>query len=304
MKKLLTKIICVLLLVSFTVALTACGEIENGSKITRVKLVVSFYDEDGECTDYDIYAKLYENYAPETIAHVKAKIESGYYNGTCISNVSSSYAQFGDYTLNEDGTLNAKDQGSAIAGEFYKTGWTGNKLSSASGALVLMRDNSVKGDEKYNTGKATIAVSFSSSAFDSESYCIFGKLVSDDGDSDSDDEMLQKSSYGKMYTLTERISDDNGRRLYYCTKYVADETDDTETYDWEGKYFTYIKYDEEYHYFEGIYSSESEIRADKNAVMLSDDEAEAFEDEMSKNGSNFMNIPVLKVIIKSVTIEK
>ena len=47
MKKLISKIICVLLLVSFAFALTACGdEVENGSKITRVKLTVEFYDEE------------------------------------------------------------------------------------------------------------------------------------------------------------------------------------------------------------------------------------------------------------------
>ena len=306
MKKLISKIICVLLLVSFAFALTACGdEVENGSKITRVKLTVEFYDEEGVATEYEVFAKLYENFAPETVNHIKAKIESGYYNGTCISHVSSSYAQFGDYVLNDNGTLTAKDQGESILGEFYKTGWTGNTLNAASGALVLMRDNTVKGDAKYDTGKATIAISYSASAFDSESYCIFGKLVSDDGDSESEDEMLQKSSYGKMYALTERIADSNGRRVYYCTKYEADENADSEAevYDWEGKYFTYIEYEDEYHYFEGVYANESEIR-NANAVMLSDEEADALASEISKNPANFMNIPALKVIIKTVEIVK
>lgn len=306
MKQFITKIVCALLLVSCLFAFTACGqEVENGSKITRVKFTVEFYNEKGEATEYEIFAKLYENFAPETVAHVKQKIKNGYYNGVCISNVTSAYAQFGDYTLNTDGTLNAKDQGESILGEFYKTGWTGNKLTSASGALVLKRDNTIKGDAKYDSGKATIAISFSSTAFDSESYCIFGKLVSDDGDANSEDEMLQKSSYGKMYALTERMADENGRRVYYCLNYEADENDEEATaHDWAGQYFTYIEYQDEYHYFKGIYESEEAIKADANAVMLTDEEVEDLSSALSAHADDFMNIPVLKVIIKSVEIVK
>ena len=146
MKKLLSKIISLLLVVSAMFAFTACAEVEDGSKITRVKFVVEFYDENGQATSYDVYAKLYENFAPNTIAHVKGLIEKGYYTNTCISNVTNGYAQFGDYTFGEGLSLVAKDQGSAINGEFYKNGVTGNKLNAAEGALVLLHD--VKGAEK------------------------------------------------------------------------------------------------------------------------------------------------------------
>jgi hypothetical protein len=64
---------------------TACDEVENGSKIQRIKITLQLDDEQVE-----VEAKLYVNYAPETVAHVISLIEAGYYNGKDVSNVKHS----------------------------------------------------------------------------------------------------------------------------------------------------------------------------------------------------------------------
>ena len=309
MKKLLSKIISLLLVVSAMFAFTACAEVEDGSKITRVKFVVEFYDENGQATSYDVYAKLYENFAPNTIAHVKGLIEKGYYTNTCISNVTNGYAQFGDYTFGEGLSLVAKDQGSAINGEFYKNGVTGNKLNAAEGALVLLHD--VKGAEKYDTGRATIAISYSASSFDAEGYCIFGKLVADDGNADASDEMGKLSSLGKMQKITERISDDDGRKLFYCITSEEEVTNGEEGEEEEkvaisGKYITYLSYEDGMKYVVGsrFYKDAADVANDNEAVILSAEQANDLIEKMSENATDFLRVPVLKVIIKSAEIVK
>src|SRR5574344_704612 len=104
MKKLSSKIVAAFLTLLMVFSLSACAEIENGSKIHRIKITLSFYDADGVAEDADVYAKLFVNFAPKTIAHIEELINNGYYNGMCISNTGSSYAPFGDYTLDADGT--------------------------------------------------------------------------------------------------------------------------------------------------------------------------------------------------------
>ena len=318
MKKLISKIISAVLVVALMLSLTACNKkVEDGSVIVDVKLTVAFYDENGEATEYEIFAKLYENFAPQTIAKIVSKIQNGDYNGTCISNVKSSYAQFGDYTLNADGSLTAKDQGGYIKGEFYKTGWAGNTLTANPGALVLLHDDKAGKDangnvvSKYDTAKGAIAISFSASSFDAESYCVFGKLCDDDGNADSDDEMLKKSSYGKMYTLVNRIAEENGRRVYYCVSDDTVATPDDEVladgepreYNWANKYFTYLSYDEDMTYVEGIFASEADAKAAGKAP-LTDEQVADLQEKMSENPNNFYNVPVMSVVIKTVEIVK
>lgn len=293
-------------------SLSACAEIENGSKIHRIKITLSFYDADGNAEDADVYAKLYVNFAPKTIAHIEELINKGYYDGTCISNTGSSYAQFGDYTINADGTLKVKDQGAAIDGEFVKRGWDGNKLAVTAGSLVLKReDSAVDSGSKYDTGKATIAVCFTSGAFDKNSYCVFGMLCTDDADesdSDSSVSLSEKTSQQKMAAISELSADDAGTRVYYCVKddgTTSDSSSAAETYNWQGQYITYAKYEDEYHYFKGLYTTEQiAALADAESKMLSEDETKDFEDKKSANASYFFTIPYLKVIIKKVSVVK
>lgn len=290
MKKLLSKIVAVILVAATLCFCTSCKEIENGSEIHRIKITVTLYDEDGNASDQDVYAKLYKTFAPETVAHIEELISSGYYNGVCISNVSSSYAQFGDAKVNDndDHALNFIDQGSSVAGEFLANGWKGNKLTS-DGALVLKHDADL-----YDSGKATVAISFSSGAFKAEKYCIFGKFVTDDGDAEADEDSWEyKSSLEKIKTLTELTKTDDGVCYYYCD---ADDTDvegGEGSYNWKGQYVTYSE--ETGEYYKGTSVS---------GEVLSDEEQKDFEDKKSENSANFRIIPAKKVVIKSISIVK
>lgn len=289
MKKLLSKIVATLLIAATLLFCVSCKTIKDGSEIHRVKITVTLYDSDGNKQESDIYAELYVNFAPKTIAHIESLINNGYYDGVCISNVNTDYAQFGDAKLNVDGkTLNFIDQGEEVVGEFSANGLVGNKLTVGNGALVLKRAHVDEG----NSGKATIAVTFGSSTFSSDKYCVFGKLVDDDGDADAkDDSWAKKSSLAKMKTLTDLVSND-GVTVYYCD---VDDSTDSE-YNWAGKYITYAKNGDVYRYFKGFSTA--------NGDMLTDAEQVDFETKRSENALNFRTIPAKNVVIKSVTLEK
>lgn len=287
MKKLFNKIAAALLIVATLCFCTSCKVIKDGSEIHRVKITVSLYDSDGNSSEQDVYAELYVNFAPLTIAHIEGLIKDGYYNGVCISAISSDYAQFGDATLNSDGTLNFKDQGDTVKGEFLKNGWSGNKLTVGNGALVLVRE---KADD-YNSGKATVAITYGTSTFGADKYCVFGKIVDDDGDSDADEDSWEyKSSLEKIKTLT-NLAESDDARVYYCS---ADDSEDG--YNWAGQYITYAKSGDDYKYYKGFSTA--------NKDMLSADEVSDFEEKKNDNAANFRTIPAKSAVIKSISIEK
>lgn len=287
MKKLFNKIAAALLIVATLCFCTSCKVIKDGSEIHRIKITVSLYDSDGNSSEQDVYAELYVNFAPLTIAHIEGLIKDGYYNGVCISAISSDYAQFGDATLNLDGTLNFKDQGDTVKGEFLKNGWSGNKLTVGNGALVLVRE---KADD-YNSGKATVAITYGTSTFGADKYCVFGKIVDDDGDSDADEDSWEyKSSLEKIKTLT-NLAESDDTRVYYCS---ADDSEDG--YNWTGQYITYAKSGDDYKYYKGFSTA--------NKDMLSADEVSDFEEKKNDNAANFRTIPAKSAVIKSISIEK
>lgn len=295
MKKIINKLMTLAMAVALVMSFTACGEVINGSKIERIKITFAVSDADNNVTDVEATALLYMNFAPETIAHVKQLIADNYYNNTCVSNVTSSYAQFGDCTLNEKGELQFKDQGASIDGEFRDNGWGGNRLNVESGALVLKRADKAENEDgtKYNTGKATIAVCFGSSAFDANKYCVFGKFDTSDGDSEADSSTYEYlSSRDRVAKLSSLTSDDDGRKIYYCVSDDATENSLT------GKYFTYYDGD----YYEGILTvaqiNEGTEKLDENAV-------EALTEKMGDSEkAEFYTLPVYSVIIKSITLVK
>ncbi len=298
MKKILNKLVAVFLVAVLAVGFTACKEIENGSEIHRVKITLNLYDAKGNSKSCDVYAKLYVNYAPDTVAHIEKLINDGYYNGVCISGTGSAYAQFGDATLSDDGKLSFKDQGATVKGEFEKNGHVGNPLSCTSGALVLKHD--VEGAGRYDSGKATIAVAFSSSAFDKSAYCIFGKLIDDDGDKSADEDSLAyKSSLEKMRTLIDLTKDADGTYIYYCEEYTAEEG---KPY-LGGKYYTYAKNgtgdDAVYHYYKGFGNT-----AVADANELTDEEETEFTSKKNAKNSVIRTLPAKSVVISKIVIVK
>ena len=317
MNKLFAKIIAVALALTVIFSFTACKEVENGSKIERIVITLSLQDADSaEPTVYEVEAKLYVNFAPATVEHVKTLIKNGHYNNVDISNLTSTYFQFGDYNRDANGELKAIDtQVSTITGEFEKRGFTGNKLTMAQGAIVLKRANEgINGGSKYDTGKATLAIALSASApFNVKEYCVFGKVISDDGDAEADEDSMEYlSSLDKLLKVKQTIADADGRKIFYCVNDetdVEESTEDKTLYNWKGQYFTYAQYEEEYHYFKGILTAE-EINdlailteAERDAIILSDEEASDLVNKISVD-ADFMNIPALTAKIVKIELKK
>ena len=304
MKKLFAKLVAAVLTLVTLFSLSACGEVELGSDIERIKITITLENADGVSTDYEVEAKLYVNFAPETFKQVKGLIENGYYNGADITNLTSTYFQFGDYSLS-GGTIGAAKDGNVqtVKGEFENNGLVGNKLSVSQGSIILKRDNvGSKGVSKYNTGKATLAVALSSSApFTVKDYCVFGQIVSDDGNKEADSSSVEYlSSLEKIMKVKDCLQDANGRKIYYCVKDESKAEDDDFVTNWQGQTFTYAEYNDVFHYFKGVVSDFNNAEA-VNAAMLTDAEADDLASKLT-TADNFRYIPVLKAVIKSIVV--
>lgn len=300
------RIICILttLVLTFATVLTfgACGkEIEDGSEITRVKFEIDFYNEKGEVKDTaTVTAKLYTTFAPETTAKIIDLINDGWYNGVCVSNVTSSYARFGDYKLNDKGELVACDSGiSTVKGEFASNGWSGNRLTVKEGALLLLRKSGVS-EEAYNSGKATVGVCFSSSApFEADEYCLFGQLLNSDGDKDADKEsMAYLSSVERAKKIADTLSTEDGTKVYYVVK---DENDNA----FQG-YYTYFENDGNGEYYKGLFTEEELKTEYATAEKLTEEEVSTLKKRIGSTDGKFeyFNLPVNKVIIKTASVVK
>lgn len=300
------RIICILttLVLTFAMTLTfgACGkEIENGSEITRVKFEIEFYNEKGEVEDIaTVTAKLYTTFAPETTAKIIELINNGMYNGVCISNVTSSYARFGDYKLNDKGELVASNtDATAVKGEFLANGWSGNRLTVKEGTLLLLRNDGITA-EAYNSGKSAIGVCFSSSApFTADEYCLFGELLSDDGDKNADKESLAYlSSVERAKKISDNLSTEDGTKVFYVVKDTNDDAFDG--------YYTYFENEGKGEYYKGLFTEEELKEEYTTAEKLTDDEATTFKTRVSSIDGKFeyFNLPVNKVIIKTASVVK
>ena len=291
MNKLFTKIIAIALALTVIFSFTACDEVEGGSKIQRIQITLQLDDEQVE-----VEAKLYVNYAPETVQHVIDLIEDGYYNGLDVTNVLSTYFQFGDYKL-VNGQLEELNQGAAVKGEFENAGLTGNKLSVSSGAILLKREK-----DDINSGKATLVVALSASApFQASNYCVFGKILSDDGNKEADSSSMEYlSSLERVLKIKECIADANGRKVFYCLKDEVD-SDVEGSKDWTGSYITYAEYDGEMAYFEGLLTeADLQNKAVAEEKMITDDQLNDLSNKITVS-ENFMHIPT--VTVKIVKIE-
>lgn len=315
MKKITAKIVAIALSLICLFSFASCAEVENGSKIERMTIKISFTNADGEAKTYDIHAKMYLNYAPATTAHVKELISNGYYTNLDVSALTATYFTFGDYSvdLTKADPLTSIDQGvKTIKGEFSKNGFTGNKLTISQGAILLRRgEEGINDGSKYDSGKATLAVMLSASApFSTSAYCVFAQIVSDDGNKEADsssDEYL--SSLDKVLQLKDCIADSNGRKIY---KIINDDTDvkesteDEPLFNIKGQYFTLIQ-DEDGNdvYYKGVHTYEdlNDPEYVSDEITLSDDEKS---DLLTKLGitANYVTIPTVSVKIVSITLDK
>ena len=308
MKKLFKGLIATFCALCCMMGVVACDEVKEGSKIKDVTITLSVNG-----VEQDFTFELYLNFAPGTIEHFTYLAENGYYNDTAISNVSG-HVEFGGYYF-KDGVLTSKYDDSEksylkliteeyiknktigpkddaryngeerrVNGEFEKAGFYGSTLS-LDGALVLKRDlDEDAAWNAYNTGRATMAVTFGSDYYfnSSSEFAILGKIVKDDA---TDDE---KSSYDRMKALIEDYGIQEDENVYYYyTKggdfghYFMKNTD--------GKYFAK---DENGDYGEAI----------EDDINVEDDAEELFLEELAKN-SDYMNVlPHDDAVIKVVKI--
>ncbi len=288
MKKLLTKLLALVVCAVSLFAFVGCNdEIENGSRIERMTITLDFYDASGAVVDStDVEVKLYMNYAPETTARFISLAESGFYNGTCVSNVTSSYFEIGGYKYDAEGNLVKNPfTGDPIKGEFLKNGWSGNKLTVSAGALVMKHD--VEGEGKYDSADGTVIIcTGATGAYSNDKYCVFGMIESTDAadkdNSASDIPLDEKSSIDKCKEVLNYRSEDNADEQTVSTLY----------YEADGKFYTKWEDGEGTHYCEG---------ATLNAAEELEGEAlEAFEELLNDESHAFLTVPYVKIVINSI----
>ena len=108
-----------------------------------------------------------------------------------------------------------------------------------------------------------------------------------------------------MLKVVDCISDEAGRKLYYC---VADDTEvndstEEEEYNWQGQYITYAAKDGEYNYYKGIFTAEQVESGAADAQLLTEEEVADLSTKVTSS-TNFRTVPTLRVVIKSITLVK
>ncbi len=290
MKKIISFFVSTLLIAVMAVSLTGCsGEIEQGSKIQRMNMVIEYLDaESNTLVEKTVQLKLYLNHAPQTTAHFMELAESGYYNGVCISNVQSSWLEFGGYTYADDKFTAKEYTGETLKGEFAKNGWTGNPLTTTLGSLIMKHDYPSDEDKThvYDTAKATVIITLGSvSTFESSKYCVFGMVCNENSEANANNdgsykEVVDKTSIDIVSDLVD-YNEKDGVRTYYYEK--------------DGKFYS-SKFDEDEN--KTLYYNGTEIN---EANLIEGTELETFNDNFDKNRNYFLLVPYTKIVIKSIT---
>ena len=333
MKKVITAVVAAATLFCTALVSTSCDKVKNGSVIKNCTVTI-VYDGDKE---QDITIELYKNYAPATIEHFTYLSENGYYDNTAVSNLNG-YFEFGAYDKEKyEGIItdeyvkgktvvNGDDRytsDKSIYGEFKENGIGGNKLDFSSGALVLKRDYSESSSKSYyNTGKATMAITFSASGSyfnDKTKYAILGKLSKDDEitvkNSDGEDEKM--TSYDFVYKLytgykTEKDDDETYSNTYYYfgydySSYPYSEGADNYDADEKANYATlnaklnvygrYFKRDIDGNYF---YKDGEEYKA----LDEENEDDQLLIDAFTEKSLYLSILPYKAITIKKITVEK
>ncbi|MBO4323604.1 MAG: peptidylprolyl isomerase, partial [Clostridia bacterium] len=268
MKKSLKVLLAAFLAGATALSASSCDTVKRGSVIKNCTVTIG-YNADGVYKEQDVTIELYMNFAPTTIEHFSYLVEKGYYNDTVVSNLEG-YFEFGAFSKNNgeyvskyndgangyygiitDDYANGKTligdsstmryyakKGMGIYGEFLENGVGGNKLDFY-GSLVLKRDYSEHASKSYyNTGKATMALTFSTSDYfdDKGKYAILGRLS-------REDEITIKDDNGNDTTVT------SNDFVFKLMNKFKTQKDDGETYSNTYHYFSYDY--SEYPYEEG-----------------------------------------------------
>lgn len=304
MNKFTKILISLVLIMSACFCFTACDEVENGSKIQRMKIELEYLDASGAVVDTQTAElKLYLNFAPETTKHFMNLAKSGYYDGVTISNVNDSWCEFGAYTRSGNQLTAKKYDGGTVKGEFKKNGFGGTKLIPSSGALIMKRNydvtNGTDNSQKYDSATNSVIVTFRATAkFSQDDYCYFGMLVADDGDayddtvSTADLDRSKLSSVGKFNSIERLEQNEKGNKTYYFEK-ASDVKEGDKYYAIKSDYYSVIYDDDDVaHYYKGTSAvAENE---------LVDDEKDLYVELSNEYNSYMLVIPVTEVRIKSI----
>lgn len=174
MKKFVLKLITVSLMAILMLSLVACTYRAEGSVIQDVTFNVSCQDKE----DIKVTAKLYKTFAPKTCDAILNNVKNGYYNDTAL--VMDKYGDFlvlGSFNYADGNYVEKVYTGNTVKGEFKANGRE-SKLTAKAGTLVLLREpDTGKGNAKYDTGKASIAIILrETTMLSNEFYCVFGKI--------------------------------------------------------------------------------------------------------------------------------
>ena len=218
-------------------SVTGCATIKDGNKITKAVMTLEFYKADGTVgSTSEVDFELYYNNSPKTVTHVKKLINDGYYDGMCISNVANHFIELGEYYYtdntkaedNKDIKKNfAKKEYTygTVKGEFYNNGWRGQTLNADAGAILMKHDR--EGTNRYNS--ATSGLIFMTSGLtdlDKNSYCVIGRVISDDGEAAITDTSIELdkidrsslSSFGLINSIHDidiKVQNDKSVITYY-----------------------------------------------------------------------------------------
>lgn len=328
MKNLLRSIIAIISVLCISLGVISCSKIKGKSKVEEVTVTISVNG-----TMHEFKFDLYLNYAGGTIEHFKHLATSNYYTNSAVSNVNG-HVEFGAYKFADNGAFRSKDtdytslitptymadkylyygkdknemkdypryRGGCIVGEFASNGYTGSDLNF-DGALVLKRDVDTEiSANAYNTGKATMAVTFGTGDYyftSPSEFAIIGMISKEDGDATT-------SSYARLKKImTDYAEDSNGNVYYYYTLGTAEyyeslneEHEDVEIAGY-GHYFMYDKEESCYRWDsngDGKVNNDDEKLEDDTEVE--GDAAEIIIKELAENGVYLNTIPYEGVVIK------
>lgn len=157
MKRILSFLLCIIMIFSLSLGLSACGE-------EKVAKLVQFEMENGGIFKIELYPQ----YAPETVRNFTKLVEDGFYDGLTFHRVVEGFmAQGGD--PNGNGTGGSKNK---IKGEFAANNYTQNTLSHTRGVVSMARST----DPNSASSQFFICYDDSCASLNG-SYAAFGKVV-------------------------------------------------------------------------------------------------------------------------------
>ena len=159
MKKRTLSLILLSLILLFAWTVPALAEEERAG--IYVRITVERYG--------DIYAELYPEYAPETVANFQQLIGENFYDGLTFHRIISGFMiQGGDPLGNGTG-----GSGTNIQGEFLLNGWN-NTISHKAGVISMARA------QPYNSASSQFFICVADSEFLDGQYAAFGWVADEE----------------------------------------------------------------------------------------------------------------------------